>query len=130
MDLKSRIVKYIQGHEPITMDDIIDVATQKGFTQSDILTALDLVHKDKRITQTANASSVVIYKTATAKEPPTLTHLSWVTQHYPWPDADWTEAFPEIDLGAMFLRTKEERDAYKAEASGRPLYMNKKNYGR
>lgn len=127
MELKDRIIKYILNNPGVNMDTIIDVATSKGYTQSEVLTTLDTVHKDKRITHTANASGVVTYKPATAKIATVPTHVSWLAANYPWPSSDWTEAFPEIDMSHIFM-TREQAKEYKAQASGRPLYMMKNNY--
>lgn len=123
MDLKERITAYIIKTAPVTMDTVIDVATAKGFTESEVLATLEQVHKDKRITQTASTDGVVTYKLTSVKERPDP--QAWLRANYPWPDKDWTPPFPEIDLGALFLRNKEERDAYTAAAKGLPVHMVK-----
>jgi hypothetical protein len=125
MELKQRLVAYILKAAPVTMDKLIDVATDKGYTLDEILTALEQVHKDKRITQTANTAGVVTYKLATVKERPD--HLAYIRNNYPpmTPDNDGS-GIDVGDLSWMFLRTKEERDAFRAEMSGRPVYVKNK----
>jgi hypothetical protein len=123
MELNQRLITYILKAAPVTMDKLIDVATDKGYTLDEILTTLEQVHKDKRITQAANAAGVVTYKLATVKERPD--HLAWIRANYPWPD-NFEMPFPEIDMSYLFLKTKEERDAFRAEMTGRPLYVKNK----
>lgn len=123
------IITRILNRGVVTLTELESRATERGFSLSDLHAALDKVHRDKRIVRSTSKGEIV-YKPAPKRSEVVNTHVTWVKENYPWPDADWQEPFPEIDLGAMFLRTKEERDAYMAEASGRPVYMTKKKYGR
>jgi hypothetical protein len=129
MELNQRLITYILKAAPVTMDKLIDVATEKGYTLDEILTALEQVHKDKRITQTANTASVVTYKLATVKERPD--HLAYIRNNYPpmTPENDGS-GIDVGDLSWMFLKSKEERDAFRAEMSGRPVYMVKSKYAK
>lgn len=132
MELKDRIIKYILGHAPVSMTDLVSAATSKGFTEQEVLQALTGIDKDKRITVTANASGEVMYKLSStkAKPAPSTSHLEWLRAHYPWPSSDWVEPFPEIDIGHIFLRTLEERQAYQAQVKGMPLHMLRKHHAR
>lgn len=131
MELKDRIIKYILNNPGVNMDTIISEATSKGISQHEVLVALDVVHKDKRITHTATASGVVTYKPATAKVSTVPTHVTWLTANYPRPGVgdipSFIMPFPEIDLSHIFM-TRDEAKEYKAAASGRPIYMMKKHY--
>ena len=135
MELKDRLTTYILKTAPVTYDTLIRKATERGYTELEVLTALEQVHKDKRIKQTTKGGDVV-YKLATQKEPKALTHLTWLRQNYP--PMDSTNDGSGIDMGDlswMFLKTKEERDAFKAEMSGKPVGYAKskcynKRYGR
>ena len=129
MELKQRIIAYIIKNAPVTMDTVISEATAKGYTEAEVLTALDVVHRDKRLTQTANTAGVVTYKLANAKKAPT-DHLKWIKNNYPIMTPETDGSGIDIDMGHLFLKTKEERDAYLAEMKGRPVHMLKsKNYG-
>ena len=129
MDLKDRIIKYILTNGPVSMDDIINVAKSKGFTENEVLIALDRVHRDKRIQQMADVTGHVMYKPATAKATEAGSHLSWVRNHYPVMTKENDGSGIDIDLSWMFLKTREERDAFKAQAKGMPVYMMQKRYG-
>ena len=126
MELKQRIIAYIIKNAPVTIDTIIEQATSKGYTELEVLNTLEQVHKDKRIKQTTKGGTVV-YTLATHKEPKALTHLQWIRDNYPPMDANNDGTGIDVgDLSWMFLKTKEERDAFKAEMSGKPVYMKKK----
>lgn len=129
MDLSERIIKYIENHHPISYTSIVNVAASKGFSETEVLQALDKVGRNKSIT-TKTRGTEVWYDLIIVKPVETPTHVSWISKNYPWPDADWTECFPEIDLGHLFLRTLEERQAYQAAVKGMPMYMLNKKYGR
>ena len=129
MELKDRLTTYILKTAPVTYDTLIRKATERGYTELEVLTALEQVHKDKRIKQTTKGDTIV-YKLATEREPKPQTHLTWLRQNYP--PMDNTNDGSGIDMGDlswMFLKTKEERDAFKAEMSGKPVGYNKR-YGR
>jgi len=101
----------------------MSVAQSKGFTELEVLTALDTVHKDKRITVT-NLKAGVTYRPTAAKavkEPGS--HLTWLRNNYPRMDETNDGSGIDIDLSWMFLKTREERDAYKAAVSGRPAHL-------
>lgn len=110
------------------MDTVLEVATAKGFTEVDVLTALDSVHRDKRISYTADASGVVLYKLAAAKKDPT-DHLKWVRDNYPPMDSTNDGSGIEADYSFLFMSPDEAKE-YKAAVKGMPLYMlQSKKYG-
>ena len=126
MELKQRVIAYIIKNAPVTIDTIIEQATSKDYPELQVLNTLEQVHKDKRIKQTTKGGGIV-YTLYTHKEPKALTHLQWIRNNYP--PMDSTNDGTGIDVGDlswMFLKTKEERDAFKAEMSGKPVYMKKK----
>jgi hypothetical protein len=127
MNLSSLIITRIIKDGEVTLSQLEHRATERGVLLSDLYAALERVHRDRRITRNVSKGEVV-YSKAVPKSVTLMTHLIWVRENYPYPDKDWQEPFPEIDLGAMFLRTKEERDEYKAAVSGRPVYMVKSRY--
>jgi hypothetical protein len=47
-------------------------------------------------------------------------HIKWLENNYP--RYDYEMPFPEISYAGLFLKTKEERDAYKEAVTGRPRY--------
>lgn len=122
--LRDRIIKYILTNGTVSMEAIISVAKGKGFTESEVLDALSHVHKDKRVQQMADVTGHVMYKPTVQKVTTAPTHHAWVDANYP--RYEYEMPFPEIDMSYLFLKTREERDEFKALASGRPLYMIKK----
>ena len=135
MELKQRIISYIIKNAPVTIDTITAKAAEQGYTDLEVLTALEHVHKDKRIKQTTKGDTVV-YTLYTHKEPKAPTHLTWIKNNYPPMDSTNDGSGIDVgDLSWMFLKTKEERDAFKAEMSGKPVGYAKskcynKRYGR
>ena len=126
MELKQRIIAYIIKNAPVTIDTIIAKATSKGYSELEVLNTLEQVHKDKRIKQTTRGDTVV-YTLYTQKEPKPQTHLQWIRDNYPPMNSTNDGSGIDIgDLSWMFLKTKEERDAFKAAMSGKPVYMKKK----
>jgi len=134
MSLSSLIINRIIRDGEVTLAQLETRAQERGVSLSELYDTLEHVHRDKRITQTSNVKGEVTYRPATAKAPKPMTHLSWVSDHYPWPGKDgvppFEMPFPEIDMSWMFLRSKEERDAYHAAAKGKPVYMVKSTYGK
>lgn len=122
MELKQRIITYILKNAPVTYDTILEKATSKGYTKLEVLETLELVHKDKRIKQTTKGDTIV-YQLATAKEPPSMSHLKWVRDNYPPMTPENDGSGIDADFSYLFLRSKEERDAFMAEMSGRPRYV-------
>jgi len=81
MTLSNRIIIFILKRSSTTLSDLERVAVRKGFTLEELYAALDTVHKDKRITAT-NLKDGVVYRAATAKTPPSTSHLTWVNENY------------------------------------------------
>lgn len=127
MELKERIIAYILNHHPITYTEVENVALGKGFSQLAVMDAMELVHKDKRITQSTRGDEIVYrpYIAPPVKEP--------FKSAIPYPEMNETNdahhpAFADLDFSYMFL-TPEELDKYKAEVKGR-TYIPKKRYQR
>ena len=125
MKLSERIIAYVQNHYPLSMSALECIVLSKGFTLDDFYTALEVVHKDKRIVQSTRRGEVWYSPAPEPTVVKTPTHVEWLTNNYPYPD-NFEMPFPEIGMSFLFLRTKEERDAFKAEMSGRPVYVNNK----
>jgi hypothetical protein len=114
--------RIIQDGE-VTLTRLEHLANQRGVSLSDLYTALETIHRDKRIARKVLKGEVVYTPAPKPKLPGS--HLSWTDKHYPWPEK-FVMPFPEIDVSFIFLKTKEERDAFKAEMSGRPVYTKSK----
>lgn len=128
MDLSERIIKYIESHHPISYSKIVQVAQGKGFNEYQVSQALDKVAQNKSIS-TKVRKEEIWYDLITITPVSTPTHTSWLSKNYPRP-LHFEMPFPEIDMSWLFLKTKEERDAFKAEMSGRPVYMMNKKYAK
>ena len=127
MELSKRLLAYIEKHFPVSDETLMRIANSKGFTQSEVYSALEAVGRDRSITTKVRGSAIWYTMFIAPIAKPAL-----VLPPYPWPGRDgipeFVMPFPEIDMSHLFLKTREERDAYKAEASGRPLHMLKKHY--
>ena len=132
MKLANRIIDYIlRVKKPVTLDQLVAKSTATGFSELDVLTALEHVHKDKQI-QVRNLANGVTYSPAVSKPKTTQTHLTWIKNNYPDPDpwnldsnGNFIEPFPEIDM-SWIVMSPDEIKAFRAEMSGKPLYMKKK----
>ena len=126
MTLSERIIAYILNHHPITYREIEDVAMGKGFSQLAIMDAMELVHKDKRITQSARGNEIV-YRPYIA---PVVKEHFKSTVPYPYPGRDgvpeFVMPFPEWDLSFIFL-TPEKMLEYRAGLKGQK-YIPRKKY--
>lgn len=126
MTLSERIIAYILNHHPITYRELEDVAMGKGFSQLAIMDAMELVHKDKRITQIARGDEIV-YRPYIA---PVVKEHFKSTVPYPYPGRDgvpeFVMPFPEWDLSFIFL-TPEKMLEYRAGLKGQK-YIPRKKY--
>ena len=74
MELKERIIKYISNHHPIPYTRILQVAQSKGYTEIEVLTALEQVHKDKQITTKTRKDEIWYDITIAPPAPKPQTH--------------------------------------------------------
>ena len=128
MNIAEAIISRILTDQSVTLTQLEQRATERAVSLSDLYVALDKVHRDKRIKRGVRQGEVY-YEPAPPPKTPT-DHLTWLRQNYP--PMDSTNDGSGIDLGDlswMFLKTKEERDAFKTEMSGKPVGYNKR-YGK
>jgi hypothetical protein len=123
MELHERIIAYVQKHHPLRLSSLEGVVLSKGFTLTDLYTALEAVHRDSRITRKVQKGEIV-YSPAVERTATVGSHIKWLENNYP--RYDYEMPFPEITYAGLFLKTKEERDAYKEAVTGRPRYTKKK----
>jgi hypothetical protein len=121
MSLSKLIVTRILKDGEVTLTQLENRAIERGLLLDDLYTALEAVHRNKSIARTVRQGEVVYMKKAPPKSP--TDHLAYIRNNYPpmTPDNDGS-GIDVGDLSWMFLKTKEERDAFKAEMSGRPVY--------
>lgn len=125
-ELSDRFIKRIVAQHPVTYTKLEELAVSNGYTQHQVMDAMELVHKDKRITQSTRGDEMVYrpYIAPPVKEP------FKSTVPYPYPGRDgvppFVMPFPEWDLSFIFL-TPEEYEEYKAKAKGR-TFIPKKRY--
>lgn len=127
--LKDRIVKYVTACNcPVSLEKLLAKTQASGFSESEVLAALSGI--GKRLKSTVRGD-VVYYQVPPPPKAPT-DHLAWVRQWYIDNPYHCTEVpFPEISYAHLFLKTKEERDAYLAEAKGMPVHLlSKKKYAK
>jgi len=135
--LSSLLINRIIQDGSVTLSQLETRATERGVSLPDLYSALDKVGRDKRIARKVLRGEVVYCKHI----PKTPTdHLAWVRANYIRPhncqhNIEYTSCehcapFPEISYNHLFLKTKEERDNFKALKSGRPVYMQKNKYAK
>ena len=131
MTLKDRVIRYILRRNTTTLLELEGVCVSKGFTIDELYATLDAVHSDKRIQYNANASGEITYRPAVTRTPSPATHLTWLRENYPTMDDTNDGSGIDVgDLSWLFLKTKKERDAFKAEMTGRPVGVVKSGHGK
>lgn len=132
-DLSERIATGIKKTPNQSYTTLEQHAVRIGIELSTFMAAMELVHQNKQI-QSKTFKDDIIYSFAVAKVKVPESQASWIVNNYPYPGKngipEFVMPFPEIDLSHIFLKTKEERDAYKAQASGRPIHMLNNHHGR
>ena len=124
--LQDRIVTYITASNGlVSLDKLITVAAAVGFSEAEVLQALSGI--GKRLKSTVRGD-MVYYQIPPAPKTP-IDHLAWVRNNYPRMTEETDGSGIDIDYSFMFLKTKEERDLFKSQMSGRPMMYNKKRYG-
>ena len=125
-ELQDRIVQYVTTvNSLVSLEKLLSVATAQGFSEGEVLAELGAI--DKKLKSVVRGEQVYYTVLPPKKEPKPQTHLQWIRDNYPPMDSTNDGSGIDIgDLSWMFLRTKEERDAFKAEMSGKPVYMKKK----
>lgn len=126
MELLERIVAYVQKHYPTSMTVLEGIVLSKGFTQDDFYSALERVHKDKRIVQTQRGGEVYYNPYIPPPVVPPPAHLEWIKSNYPPMDSTNDGSGIEADYSFLFL-SPEDLDKYKAEVKG-VNYVPKKRY--
>lgn len=125
-ELSDRIIKRIVAQHPVTYTKLEELAVSHGFSQLAIMDAMELVHKDKRITQSARGDEIV-YRPYIA---PVVKEHFKSTVPYPYPGRDgvpeFVMPFPEWDLSFIFL-TPEKMLEYRAGLKGQK-YIPRKKY--
>lgn len=84
MPLHERIIAYIERHHPLTLSVLEGIVVSKGFTLDEFESALERVHRDKRIVQRTSGDTILY---SPYIEPPKKpdTFASWSAQNYPDP---------------------------------------------
>lgn len=122
--LAIKIGKYIQASNGCSYTDIKNQAAIRGIDPDTLEQALLILHRQKTIHRTVAGGDVqYLFRVPVAKPVTAVSQVEWVTQHYPWPGKgdvpEFVMPFPEIDMSFLFLKTLEERQAYKEAAAGR-----------
>lgn len=129
--LAIKIGKYIQASRGCSYTDIKNQAAMRGIDLDTLEQALLILHRQKTIHRTVAGCDVqYLFRVPVAKPVTAVSHVAWVAQHYPWPGRgdvpEFVMPFPEIKMDWLFLKTLEERQAYKEAAAGR--YVRPKRY--
>ena len=129
--LQTRIIAYVAASNAlVSLEKLIAVSSAVGFSEGEVLAALSGI--GNKLKATARGDTVY-YQVPPIKKPPT-DHLKWVRENYVKMDETNDAnhpAFADLDYSFLFLKTKEERDAYLAEAKGMSVHMlNNKKYAK
>ena len=125
MELRDRIIAYIIASQSlVSLEKLVDKGQSAGFSEGEVLATLSTIGSKLKATVRGDQ---VYYQIPPAVKTPT-DHLAWVRANYPPMTPETDGSGIDIDLSWMFLKTKEERDNFKALASGRPVYMIKNKY--
>lgn len=123
------IITRILNRGVVTLSELETRSKERGLSLSDLYAALDKVHRDKRIKRGVRQGEVY-YEPAPAPKTPT-DHLAWARHNYPRMTEETDGSGIDIDYSFLFLKTREERDAYLAEEKGMPVHMlNNKKYAK
>ena len=126
MTLPERIIRYILKKQTTTLIELEGLVVSKGYTLDQLFSALEHVHKDKRITNTANASGEITYRVA-ARKVSVQPGLDWIRNNYPPMDSTNNGSGLEADYSYLFL-SPDEMKQYKADAKGVPAFMYNKKH--
>ena len=88
-ELKDRIIKRIVAQYPVTYEKLEELVLSKGYTEIQFMEAMELVHKDKRVTQTTHGDTIQ-YRPYIA---PLVKEHFKSTVPYPWPGRDGIPEF-------------------------------------
>jgi hypothetical protein len=140
-ELQDRLVAYItKCNGLVSLDKLISVATGVGFSESEVLQALDCIGKKLKANVRGNQ---VYYQIAPIPKTPT-DHLKWVREHYPDNSlTDYGQPIPFYDPeydGPTHIYSKETDKFYReknealkrkvdSEKFQRPVVYDRKRYG-
>lgn len=122
------IITRILNRGVVTLSELETRSKERGLSLSDLYAALDKVSRDKRIKRGVRQGEVY-YEPAPAPKTPT-DHLAYVRHNYPRMTEETDGSGIDIDYSFLFLKTKEERDLFISQMSGRPIHYNRKRYGK
>lgn len=118
--LAIKIGKYIQASRGCSYTDIKNQAAMRGIDLDTLEQALLILHRQKTIHRTVAGRDVqYLYRVPVAKPVTAVSHVEWVKHNYPPMTSENDGSGIDLDLSWMFLRTLEERQAYKEAAAGR-----------
>lgn len=141
-ELQDRIIAYVTAcNGLVSLDKLLSVTSAKGFSESEVLQALDRIGKKLKATVRGNT---VYYQVAPVPKTPT-DHLAWVNANYP--DNSLTAYGQPIPLydheydgptpvyskeTDKFYREKNEalKRAVDSEKFNRPVVYDRKRYGK
>jgi len=135
--LADRILTYVtKVNGLVSLNKLVSLSGDAGFSENETLAAIDKLGKKLKGTVRGNE---VYYSIPPPKKTP-VDHLRWVRENYVRPSkcehgveytsCEHCKPFPMWNLDWMFLKTKEERDAFLAEMKGGGIRYNKKRYAK
>ena len=130
-ELQDRIVQYVTTvNSLVSLEKLLSVAAAQGFSEGEVLAELSTINK--KLKPVVRGEQVYYTVLPPKKEPKPQTHLQWIKNNYPAPDpwnidseGNFIQPFPEIDMSWIVMSPDEIKE-FKAEMSGKPLYMKKK----
>lgn len=116
------IITRILNRGMVTLSELEDRATQRGLSLSDLYTALDKVHRDKRVKRGVRQGEVY-YEVSKPKT--AFDHLTWVRNNYPPMDSTNDGSGIDVDFSYLFL-SPEEAVEYRAMIKGTNVWQEKR----
>lgn len=118
--LAIKIGKYIQTSRGCSFTEIKTRATKHSIPPDVLEEALRVLHRVPNVHRTVAGGDVQYVWKEVVKKPVTpVSHVEWVRANYPPMTSENDGSGIDIDLSWMFLRTLEERQAYKEAVAGR-----------
>lgn len=125
MELTDRILTYVtKVNGLVSLDKLVTVSAGAGFSENEVLIAIDKLGKKLKGTVRGNQ---VYYSIPPPPKPTSTSHIEWVNANYPRYEYDMP--FPEIDMSWIVLKP-EEMKKFKIDQNGgyRPKRYNRAWY--
>jgi hypothetical protein len=127
--LANKIAAFIIREKGTSYSAIKARASEKAIDPLVLEQALERLHKNPMIHRTVSGGDIQ-YSVKVVKAITPVSHVEWVRANYPPMTSSNDGSGFDIDLSWMFLKTLEERQAYKEAVAGRHLKRERYEHAR